>query len=91
MSIAGKSQRVEGVPRRMARPKGGQPVVKKVTLTVRIPESTLESLRARAENENRSLANTVATYLDLIIPYGNSELKQQLSANGRRKIRKAKR
>jgi gamma-glutamyl phosphate reductase len=75
----------------MARPKGGQAVEKKVTLTVRIPESTLESLRARAENENRSLANTVATYLDLILPYGTSELKQQLTSNGRRKVRKAKR
>ena len=72
----------------MARPKAkDKPKAKTHTLTIRLSEETIVSLRARAENENRSLGNLCSTYIESVVSFGTSELKQKLSSNGRRKTR----
>ena len=60
------------------------------TLTIRLLEEVLSLLRARAENENRSLSNIISTYLELVVNLSTSEVKELLSGNGRRRSKKPK-
>ena len=60
------------------------------TLTLRLPEPLMELLRTRAESENRSLSNTIVTYLEMVVGHSTSEMKSKLSGNGRRMRKKQK-
>ena len=53
--------------------------------TVRISQDVLDSLRLRAENENRSLSNLIVTYIELVLSFSTSAVREMLSNNGRRR------
>ena len=58
------------------------------TMTIRVSADVLSLLRVRAENENRSLSNLISTYLEMVVQLSTSELRDKLSANGRRRSKK---
>ena len=78
-------KRLKPMPNDMGRAK---PKTSTQTLTLRLSEVLLESLRERAETENRTLSNLIRTYLEITVPLSTNEVKEKIQAKGRLRRKK---
>ena len=78
-------KRLKPMPNDMGQAKPKSPTQ---TLTLRLSEVLLESLRERAETENRTLSNLIRTYLEITVPLSTNEVKEKIQAKGRLRRKK---
>lgn len=79
-----KSKGLRDMDVRMAKAEK-EPKVESETLTLRLSKPLMDLIRSRAESENRSLSNLIATYLESVVGHSTSDIRSKLSANGRRR------